>query len=86
MRFPHPGQRFVAPWRAPPTAPVAQFACGSRAQGSASWPHRGAPPKARPSGAVRMRFPHPKAALRGPIGSPNESGTHNALRTMGYGW
>eukprot|EP00959_Pyramimonas_sp_CCMP1952_P085666 1791927-Pyramimonas_sp.AAC.1 len=40
MRFPHPGQRFVAPWGTPPKPPVAQFACGSPAQGSVSRPHR----------------------------------------------
>eukprot|EP00959_Pyramimonas_sp_CCMP1952_P412052 8634531-Pyramimonas_sp.AAC.1 len=47
MRFPHPGQRFVAPYGAPPKAPVGVFACGSPTQGSVSLPILGgAPPKA----------------------------------------
>eukprot|EP00959_Pyramimonas_sp_CCMP1952_P266156 5564672-Pyramimonas_sp.AAC.1 len=37
-----------------------------------------------------MRLPHHLRhvphALRGPMGSPTESGTHNALLTTTYGW
>eukprot|EP00959_Pyramimonas_sp_CCMP1952_P378958 7938069-Pyramimonas_sp.AAC.1 len=77
MRFPHPGQRFVAPSRAPPKAPAAALACCSPTQGNSSWPHRELHrrPQLRSSHAV----PPPRAALRGLIGSPTE-GLSGAVR------
>eukprot|EP00959_Pyramimonas_sp_CCMP1952_P195768 4093137-Pyramimonas_sp.AAC.1 len=77
MRLPRPGQRFVAPQGAPPKAPVAQFACVSRAQNSASWPH--GEPHRSPLWCSSHASPPPRTALRGPIGSSTE-GPSGAVR------
>eukprot|EP00959_Pyramimonas_sp_CCMP1952_P282810 5911809-Pyramimonas_sp.AAC.1 len=79
MRFPHPGQRSVAPWGAPPKASAAALACGPPTQGSASGcsrmriPHTGQRFVASygsstkgPSGCSRTRSPHPGQRFAAP--------------------
>eukprot|EP00959_Pyramimonas_sp_CCMP1952_P210074 4395432-Pyramimonas_sp.AAC.1 len=64
MRLPRPEQRFVAPWGAPPKAPVAQSACVSPAQDSVSWHHREPSPPFRHS---LTRFVGSTAGLSGGV-------------------
>eukprot|EP00959_Pyramimonas_sp_CCMP1952_P334567 7006449-Pyramimonas_sp.AAC.1 len=74
---PPPRTTFSGPIGSSTEVPLAQFACVSPAQDSASWPHREL--HRGPSGAVRMRPPLSRTVFHGPIGSPTE-GPSGAVR------